>query len=92
MNMGSWTEEDELAMAVSRVVLYFNCLSVSSVSRPTNLSSFTKTTPYTYSRTKGNDNGGGSGWSDDGKACTMIFFAEYSRTGQCMGKPSIRSS
>ena len=62
-NTGSWTEEDELAMAVSRV-LYFNFSSVSSESRPTIISSFAKTTPYTYSRTKGNDNGGGSGWSD----------------------------
>ena len=51
-NMASWTEEDELATMVVSRVLYFNCLSVS---RPTNLSSFPKTTPYTNSRTKGHD-------------------------------------
>ena len=33
-----------------------------------------KTTPYTYSRIKGKDNGGGSGWSDEGKALYDDLF------------------
>ena len=84
-NKGSRTEEDELAMAVSRV-LYFNCSSVSSVSRPTNLSSCAKTTPYTYSQTKGKDNGGGSGWSDDGKALYNDIFCGVKENRTMYGK------
>jgi hypothetical protein len=33
-----------------------------------------KMTPFTYSRIKGKDNGGGSGWSDDGKALYDDLF------------------
>jgi hypothetical protein len=73
-------------MAVSRVVLYFNCSSVSSVSHPTNLSSFAKTTPYTYSRIKGKDNGGGSGWSDDGKALYDDLFCRVKENRAMYGK------
>jgi hypothetical protein len=76
---------DELAMAVSRV-LYFTCSSVSSVSRPTNLSSFAKTTPYTYSRIKGKDNGGVSGWSDDGKALYNDLFRRVQQNRTMYGK------
>ena len=79
---GSWTEEDELAMVVSRV-LYFNS---SSVSHPTNLSSFAKKTPYTYSRIKGKDNGGGSGWSDEGKALYDDLFRRVKQNRTMYGK------
>ena len=81
-NTGSWTEEDELAMAVSSV-LYFNS---SSVSHPTNLSSFAKKTLYTYSRIKGNDNGGGSGWSDEGKALYDDLFCRVQQNRTMYGK------
>ena len=34
-------------------------------------------TPYMYSRTNGKDNGGGSGWSDDGKVMyDDLFFRQ----------------
>ena len=42
----------------------------------TNIPSFTKQTPYTYSRIKGKNNGGGSGWSDDGKVMYDHLFAQ----------------
>jgi acyl-CoA-binding protein len=72
---GSWTEEDELAMPVSSVCAFFS-FALRPFSPKTNLNSFAKMTPYTYSRIKGKDNGGGSGWSDEGKALYDDLFRQ----------------
>jgi hypothetical protein len=72
-DMGSWTEEDELAMPVSSVCAILS-FALCPFPPTTNRNSFAKMTPYTYSRIKGKDNGGGSGWSDEGKALYDDLF------------------
>ena len=43
-------------------------------------------TPYTYSRTKGIDNGGGSGWLDDGKVMYANLFCQVKQNWIMYGK------
>jgi hypothetical protein len=86
---GSWTEEDELAMPVSSMP-YFDWLFVPFHPQLTLIPSPRRhpiPTPELKEKTMVVVVAG----QMRGKLCTMIFFAEYSRTGQCMGKRSIRS-
>ena len=88
--MNIWADEEEQTLAISE--LYFKCIvSVSHLNVAIIISTqltllHSQRTPFMYSRTKGIDNGGGSGWLDDGKVMYENLFCQVKQNRIMYGK------